>query len=264
MMYFQNSHEGGSPYSLCFECNLVQAITGVKRMIKSLLNAFSGMKTNITKQESVSDNLANLSTPGFRGSRVISQELGGASAIVETSSNQGASIVQTGNALDLAVIGDGYFKLTGENGADVYTRAGNFNIDGNGNMLHSSGAAVSPAIQIPQGNTDVQVARDGTVSSRNPNTGIMATAGQLGVVSFQNPQALKRVGGNLLTVSEDSGPPVPVGDGVDIRAGYLESSNVSIIDEIQSLIFARAGFDANANVAKASDEMLGSLLDIKK
>jgi len=90
----------------------------------------------------------------------------------------------------------------------------------------------------------------------------MATAGQLGVVSFQNPQALKRVGGNLLTVSEDSGPPVPVGDGVDIRAGYLESSNVSIIDEMQSLIFARAGFDANANVAKASDEMLGSLLDI--
>jgi flagellar basal-body rod protein FlgG len=174
-------------------------------------------------------------------------------------------LIPTGNPLDLAIDGDGFFQVTNPNGGSSFTRSGSFKQDGEGNIVDASGNALLPAINVPGNNTGIRVESNGQISShvgRQPEV-----AGQLQLANFQKPSGLTAAGGNLFNESASSGAPAVGNPGAvglgTVRSGFLEGSNVDITEEIVDQIVSKVAFKANINVIKANNEMLGSILDIK-
>ncbi|MBC8286091.1 MAG: flagellar hook-basal body complex protein [Nitrospinae bacterium] len=236
-------------------------------MLGPMFSALSGLSNASKRLQNSANNIANVNTAGFKKSDVNSVEnkSGGTRVNDISKSNTQGSLVPTGNPLDLAIDGDGFFQVTNPNGGTSFTRSGSFKQDGAGNIVDASGNALVPAINIPGNNTGISVGANGQVSAQVG--GHPEAVGQITLARFQNPSGLTAAGGNLYNESAGSGAPVVGNPGAGglgtVRSGFLEGSNVDITEEIVDQIVSKVAFKANVNVIKANDEMLGSILDIK-
>jgi flagellar basal-body rod protein FlgG len=255
-------------------------------MLRALYTAASGMQAQQTNLDTIANNLANSSTAGFRSSRMQFQDLiyqnvimPGAAASQQTTVAAGLQIglgtrsassevlqlqgdlSATGNQLDLAIEGQGFFQVLLPTGETAYTRAGSFHADSQGNVVTADGNPIQPALTIPQGATSITVAPDGTVSVTLAGQTAAQQVGSLQLALFPNAGGLNRVGKNLFLVTTASGDAVvgtPGGtDGLgQIEQGYLEQSNVSVVDEFISMIVAQRSYEASSRVVQAADQML--------
>jgi flagellar basal-body rod protein FlgG len=177
----------------------------------------------------------------------------------EIISTQG-SFSETGNPLDVAIQGRGFFQVLQPNGQLAYTRDGEFQLDKNGNMVTASGNPLQPQITIPADAQSITIAGDGTVSYTQPNQTTAQVAGQIQLANFQNPAGLSTIGGNLYTPTEASGDPTlgnPGGaEGLGaLQQGYTEQSNVSVVQEFVNLIVSQRAYESNSKVVTAANEM---------
>lgn len=236
-------------------------------MLGPMFSALSGLSNASKRLQNSANNIANVNTAGFKKSDVNSVEnkTGGTRVNDISKSNTQGSLIPTGNPLDLAIDGDGFFQVTNPNGGTSFTRSGSFKQDGAGNIVDASGNALLPAVNIPGNNTGISVDTNGQISALVG--GQPQAAGQITLARFQNPSGLTAAGGNLFNESAGSGAPVVGNPGAGglgtVRSGFLEGSNVDITEEIVDQIVSKVAFKANVNVIKANDEMLGSILDIK-
>ena len=236
-------------------------------MLGPIFNAFTGLSNASKRLQNSANNVANVNTAGFKKSDVNSVETksGGTRVNDISKVNTQGSLIPTGNPLDLAIDGNGFFQVANPNGGVSFTRSGSFKQNAGGNIVDASGNALVPAINIPGNNTGISVDSSGQVSARVD--GQSQVAGQITLASFQNPSGLSAAGGNLFDQSASSGAPQvgnPGGGALGtVRSGFLEGSNVDITEEIVDQIASKAAFKANVNVIKTNDEMLGTILDIK-
>jgi flagellar basal-body rod protein FlgG len=247
--------------------------------------ARTGLEAQDTRMRVIAQNLANIGTTGFKRDRANFQTLAYDDARVagQRSSNQTAyaiglnlgtgvavqgttridtqgTLATTGNNLDLALDGDGFFQVEMPGGQTAYTRAGNFTLSADGQLVTAQGYTVTPAIQVPAGATSVTIGPDGTVSAIVEGDAAPAELGQLTIASFVNPAGLQATGDNLLletaaSGAADVGAPGENGRG-QIRQGMLEASNVNVVEELVEMIEAQRAYEINSKMISAVDEML--------
>ncbi len=257
-------------------------------MMNSLWIAKTGMSAQQTELDVISHNLANVSTTGFKRnsaqfSDLIYQNLRqvGANAdeqnqlptglhlglgvrTVATSRNftQG-TLQQTQNSLDVAINGNGFFQVTMPDGTQAYTRAGSFQLDGAGRLVTPSGLPVANGITVPLGSTSLTIDSSGTVSAVLPGGGAPAVLGTLALVNFVNPAGLEPVGDNLYKESVASGTPqggTPGTNGLGtIKQGFLENSNVNVVEELVNMIQTQRAYEMNSKAIQTADQMLAKL-----
>tara|TARA_B100000686_G_scaffold57396_1_gene61629 strand:- start:121 stop:834 length:714 start_codon:yes stop_codon:yes gene_type:complete len=237
-------------------------------MLGPISNAFSGLTNASKRLQNSANNLSNVLTSGFKKGQVntVDSKAGGTGINSISKVNTQGGFLPTNNRLDLAIQGNGFFQVANSNGSTSFTRSGSFSLDGAGHMVDSSGNPLVPTISVPFDNNGISVSYEGRVSAQTPE-GTVA-AGQIQLVSFTNPSGLSAAGGNLFNESAASGPPAIGFPGLDgngtVLSGFLEGSNVDIKEEMVDQIVTRATFKANFKVIEANNEMLGSLIDIKK
>ncbi len=254
-------------------------------MIRALYSAASGMTAQQMNVDNIANNLANASTVGFKARRAQFQDLlyqnfvqpgaaAGAQTVVpsglqiglgtRTASNE-ISFAQgdfsaTNNPLDMVIQGRGFFQVRRADGSLAYTRAGQFQLNKDGQVVTSNGDTLEPAITIPAQAQAVTVATDGTVSYTQPGQTASQQAGQIQLANFANPAGLNSLGQNLFTPTDASGDPTvglpggQEGSGTLLQ-GYIEGSNVSVVQEFVNLIVSQRAYEANSKVVKAADEM---------
>jgi flagellar basal-body rod protein FlgG len=243
------------------------------------------MQAQQTNLDTIANNLANSSTSGFRSSRMQFQDLiyqniimPGAAASQQTTVEAGLQVglgtrasasevlqlqgdlTATGNQLDIAIEGNGFFQVLLPSGETAYTRAGSFHTDAQGNVVTADGNPLQPAITIPQSATTVTIAADGTVSVTVPGQTAAQQVGSIQLALFPNPGGLSSSGGSLFLATTASGDAVvgtPGGsDGLgQVEQGYLEQSNVSVVDEFINMIVAQRSYEASSRVVQAADQM---------
>jgi flagellar basal-body rod protein FlgG len=242
--------------------------------------------------DNVAHNLANVNTTGFKKSRVefedlvyqqikapgtptqeaeapIGLEAGLGSRAVATARNfTSGNLRSTGGSLDLAIEGQGFFQLTLAGGETGYTRAGTFHLSGQGQIVTADGYPLQPAITIPANATSVMVSKDGVVSVGVPGQGAPQQVGTLEITLFQNPAGLQAKGGNAFTATTASGDPtsgVPGTDGLgSLAQGFVEDSNVSVVEEMVNMILGQRAYEANSRVIRAADEMLQQVNNLSR
>lgn len=254
-------------------------------MIGALQTAATGMTAQQDNLDTIANNLANASTAGFRERRLEFQDLiyqniiaPGSAATQQTTNAAGLQIglgtrgasseilttqgqpEQTGNPLDLAIEGHGFFQIQQTNGTLAYTRAGNFHLDNQGNLVTADGDQLQPNIAIPSGALSVTIGSDGTVSVQMAGQQQSQVVGQITLAEFPNPGGLESIGDNLLIPTTASGQPVignPGGsEGLGtIQQGMLEQSNVSVVQEFIAMIMAQRSYEANSKVVTTADQM---------
>ncbi len=245
----------------------------------------TGLDAQQVQLQVIANNLANVKTAGFKRDRAVFEDLlyqvvkqPGANSSTNTTlptglmlgtgvkvnatekiHNQG-NILQTGNVLDMAVLGNGFFQVTRPDGSISYTRDGQFKIDPNGIIVNSNGDPLTPAITIPANTTSVTIGRDGTVSALVAGTTTPTNVGQIQLADFVNPAGLQAIGSNLFNETVASGAAQAANPGQnglgDVSQGSLESSNVSIVEELVSMIEAQRAFEVNSKAIGSMDEML--------
>lgn len=254
--------------------------------MRSMNIAATGMAAQALNVDVISNNIANMSTTGFKRQRAEFQDLiyenlerPGASTSdsgnvdptgvqvgygVKTGSvyrvaKQG-SLTQTSNPYDLAINGRGYFQVQMPDGSTAYTRAGNFSSSPSGTIVTEDGYTVIPQIQIPENATDFSISKDGTVTATISGQTEAQTLGQITIATFINPAGLESVGDNLMKETAASGPATvgnPNSEGFgNLNQNYVEASNVDPVYEISSLIVAQRAYEMNSKVITASDEMM--------
>jgi flagellar basal-body rod protein FlgG len=263
-------------------------------MFRSLYTAASGMMAQQLNLDNVANNLANASTAGFRRRRLQFQDLlyqnivmPGAAATQQTTFASGLQIglgsrtaasemiqtqgdfTSTGNPLDLAIKGQGFFQVTLTTGETAYTRGGTFHLDAQGNIVTAEGDAVEPSITIPADATSVTVGSDGTVSVTQPGQQAAQQVGSLQLALFPNPGGLNSIGKNLFLQTTASGDPIigtPGGsEGLgEIQQGWLEESNVNVVEEFIQMIMAQRSYEANSRVVSAADQMFQQLNNLAR
>ncbi|MDP9025339.1 MAG: flagellar basal-body rod protein FlgG [Candidatus Eremiobacteraeota bacterium] len=260
-------------------------------MMRALYTAASGMIAQQYNMDTISNNIANVNTTGFKQNQARFQDLVyqqlrapgtpvGASVVpvgqdvglgVKVGSSEKVftqgSLTQTSNPLDVAVEGDGFFQITQPDGTTAYTRDGSFKEDANGSIVTANGYFVQPQITIPQNATSVSIGQDGTVSAQVPGSNQPQTLGQIQLARFVNPAGLSPIGGgNLYTQTAASGPPIVSTPGLNgagnLQGGYLESSNVQVVNEIVNMIVAQRAYEANSKAIGASDQMLATAVQL--
>jgi flagellar basal-body rod protein FlgG len=254
-------------------------------MIRALFSAASGMVAQQMNVDNIAHNLANANTVGFKTRRAQFQDLmyqtvvqpgaaAGQQTVVPTGLQLGlgtraasneiiftqGDFSQTSNPLDLVIQGRGFFQVRKPTGELAYTRAGAFHLDRDGNVVTSDGNALEPQITIPAAAQQITIAQDGTVSYTQPGQTAAQQAGQIQLANFQNPAGLNSLGGSLYAPTDASGEPtvgIPGGqEGLGtVMQGYVEQSNVSVVDEFINLIVAQRGYEANSKVVQAADQM---------
>jgi flagellar basal-body rod protein FlgG len=253
--------------------------------MRALFTAATGMKAQQSQIDTIANNISNVGTTGFKRSRTEFQDLfyetvraPGASStdgsVLPTGVQVGHGVqlaaintiysagdrVNTGNPLDLAIEGTGFFQILRPTGETVYTRDGTFKLDANGNIVTSLGYQLIPNIAVPPDTVSVTVLPDGTVNAMQAGQTQPTNLGQIQLARFANPSGLRSSGYNLLEASQASGQPLTgtaqqSGFG-NISAGFLEGSNVQIADELVQMILAQRAFEVSSRVIKAGDEML--------
>ncbi|KXS45307.1 MULTISPECIES: flagellar basal-body rod protein FlgG [unclassified Candidatus Frackibacter] len=261
-------------------------------MIRSLWTAATGMKAQQLNIDTISNNLANVNTSGFKKSRVNFQDLMYQSLrAAGTPNNQGSqvptgievghgvrpaatqklfsqgSFKKTGNPLDVAIEGDGFFQVIRPDGRIAYTRDGSLKRDNNGRIVTSDGYPIQPEITIPEDSVKVTVTAEGNVLAKQAN-GQLEELGQIELARFSNAAGLKSIGRNLFVQTPASGEPiagVPAEDGFGTLAqGYLEMSNVKVVEEMVNMIAAQRAYEINSKAIKASDQMLQQANNLKR
>jgi flagellar basal-body rod protein FlgG len=261
--------------------------------MRALNTAATGMQAQQLNVEVISNNLANMNTTGFKRQRAEFQDLlyqnvqamgmdsSDAGTIVPTGVQVGlgvqaasiyriteqGSLNNTGNPFDLAISGRGYFRINMPDGSDAYTRAGNFAISPEGQIVTADGYTVAPGIAIPQDAREVAINAQGQVQALIDGQTEPQTVGQLELVTFFNEAGLEATGDNLYLESAASGAanvgtPDSPGFGA-IRQGFVESANVNAVSEITALIQAQRAYEMNARVITASDEMLAASSNLR-
>lgn len=262
-------------------------------MMRSLWTAASGMQAQNLNIDVIANNLANVNTNGFKKSRADFQDL-----LYETlrppgtASSEGTEIpsgIQVGHGtrpaatqklfiqgdfqhtqtpLDLAIEGDGFFQVMQPNGSMAYTRAGSFKLDGDGRIVTSDGFLLEPEISIPGDTVSITIGTDGTVSVLQPGSAQAVNIGAIELTRFTNPGGLMNIGRNLFLPSAASGTGsvgVPGEDGFGTLAqGFVEMSNVSVVDEMVNMIMAQRAYEINSKAIQAADEMLQMANNVKR
>ena len=221
-------------------------------MLGSIFKAFSGLTSASKRFQNSANNLSNLQTSGFKKGQINSVDSKAGGTVVNSISkvNTKGGFLPTNNPLDLAIQGNGFFQVANSNGGTSFTRSGSFNLDGNGQMVNSSGYPLVPAINIPLDNSGISVSYEGQVSAKTPDGPV--AAGQIELASFTNPSGLSAAGGNLFNESATSGAPdigIPgAGGNGTVLSGFLEGSNVDITEEMVDQIVTKATFKTNIKV----------------
>ena len=261
--------------------------------MSALRTAASGMAAQQLNVEVISNNIANMNTVGFKRQRAEFQDLlyqnvermGGSSSaqgtVVPTGIQIGAGVkagsvyritqqgapTQTGNRLDLAIDGKGYFQITLPSGETAYTRAGNFSVNGEGQVVTDDGYALEPAISIPQDAIDVYISKAGEVQVIQSGQTEPTVVGQIEIATFFNEAGLEAIGDNLLLETSASGPATPGAPGEpgfgQLLQGYTEASNVDAVSEISALIIAQRAYEMNSKVISTADEMMSVSAQVK-
>jgi flagellar basal-body rod protein FlgG len=261
-------------------------------MIKGLYTAATGMTAQQSNIDVISNNIANVNTTGFKQDRAEFQDLmyqsmnyaaGATSA--DTSNPTGidvglgvklagvqknfqqGSIKETGNPLDVAISGKGFFKITTPNGDTAYTRNGEFKLNSEGSIVNGQGYKLDPEIVIGSEFTNLSIGEDGRVSAKD-GAGVDQDLGQITIVDFVNPAGLSPQGGNLYLATEISGDPVEGTAGLEglgrLTQGMLEASNVQLVKEMVNLITAQRAYEANSKSISTTDTMLQTVNQLKK
>jgi flagellar basal-body rod protein FlgG len=262
-------------------------------MIRSLFIAATGMGAQQMSIDVIANNLANVNTAGYKRSRADFQEL-----IYQdikapgTSSAEGALIpsgielglgvkpvavqkiflqgdfVQTGNNLDMVIEGDGFFQITKPDGEVAYTRSGAFKMDNEGRIVTSDGYLLEPSITIPANTNSITIGSDGKVTVIQAGNKAPVEIGQIDIARFINPGGLKAIGKSLFEPTASSGeasPGKPGSEGLGtINQGFIEMSNVNIVEEMVSMIVSQRAYEINSKAVQASDEMLQIANNLKR
>ncbi len=228
----------------------------------------SGLRVNANRMRVAANNISNVNTPGYKAGSGVTQSVGpgfgAATTSIKTDTSQGFPVF-TGNALDLAIQGEGYFRVTTPDGRTGYTRNSVLGRDNQGRLTDSAGNILAPEISVPSNASSVTIGRDGSVKAVVNGSGTVL--GKIELARFNNPAGLTGAGGGIFFESSASGQAVTGSPGTgglgSLMPGSVESSNVDLTREIVDMIIAKRGYSANARAIKASDEMLGTLLNIK-
>lgn len=252
----------------------------------SLWIAKTGLDAQQTNMSVISHNLANVNTTGYKKERALFEDLlyqnvrqvgaqatqnnmlpsglqlgTGVHTVATEKIHTEGNILQTGNSLDVAINGRGFFQILMPNGDIAYSRDGSFKLDANGQIVTNGGYPLEPGMTVPQGAQSITVGTDGTVSVLEPGNPIPNVIGNLQLADFVNPTGLEPVGENLYRESASSGAPiiaVPSEDGVGkVVQGALETSNVNVVEELVTMIETQRAYEMNSKAIQTTDEMLG-------
>lgn len=261
-------------------------------MIKSLNTAATGMAAQQTNMDVIANNLANVSTNGFKKSRAEFEDLvyqtqkepGTATGMNSFSPNgvqvglgvrtaavqkdfSGGNAQVTKNPLDVQIEGSGFFQVLTPDGQIAYTRDGAFQKDPNGRMVDKNGNLLQPEITIPPNISGIEIAPSGEVRTIAGLNDQPQTIGQIDLVNFVNPAGLKALGKNLFAQTPSSGQAIGARPGLNgtgyLAQGQLEASNVNIVDEMVNMITAQRAYETNSKVIQASDQMLQSINNLR-
>ena len=262
-------------------------------MIRALYTAATGMEAQQTNIEVIANNLANANTTGFKRSRADFQELlyqtisqpgaassdstkvptgiqiglGSRTASVDKLFTEG-DLQQTGNQFDVAIEGNGFFQVTYLNGVTAYTRAGNLKLDADGNLVTSDGFPIEPTITIPSNAVSVTIGADGKVSAQQAGQSSATDVGTLELAYFANPSGLQSIGKSLMLPTDASGQaqtgtPGQSGLGT-LEQGYVELSNVNVVEEMVGMITAQRAYEINSKVIQSADQMMQTANNVKQ
>ena len=260
-------------------------------MNRSLYIAATGMNAQQAQMDVISNNLANVSTTGFKGSRAVFQDLvyqtlrqPGANSTQETELPSGAQVgtgvqqvaterlytqgnlQQTGNSKDVAINGNGFFQVQMPDGTTAYTRDGSFQTNAQGQLVTASGYPVVPAITIPNNATSMTIGTDGTVTITQAGSSTNQTIGTIQLATFINPAGLESKGENLMAETASSGAPNVATPGVNgagkLQQGYVEASNVNVVQELVNMIETQRAYEINSKAVQTSDQMLQNLAQL--
>ncbi len=254
-------------------------------MFRALYTAATGMIAQQTNLDNIANNLANASTSGFQRRRVQFSDLiyqnevtPGAAATQQTTVAAGLQIglgtrpgateivqtpgefASTGNPLDVAIQGKGFFQIRLPNGETGYTRSGSFHLDQQGNLVMANGDPLDPAITIPPDATSITIGNDGIVSVTQPGQTQAQQVGSIQLAGFVNPGGLNAIGNNIYLATTASGDPIvgtPGGaEGLgSLQQGMIEQANVNVVEEFIQMITAQRSYESNTRVVRAADEM---------
>ncbi|MCL5980671.1 MULTISPECIES: flagellar basal-body rod protein FlgG [Acidithiobacillus] len=254
-------------------------------MMRSLFVAATGLEAEQTKMDVIANNLANVNTTGFKQSRAVFQDLlyqnlrqPGAQSSQTTQYPSGlqlgtgvrpvaterlmtqGNLTQTGNSLDVAINGQGFFQIMQPDGTIAYSRDGTFQLNNQGQVVTSNGYLLQPPITIPPNAQSITIGSDGTVSVVLPNQAQPQQVGTIQLANFINPTGLQSIGDNLYLQTGSSGAPQtgqPTLNGLGaVQQGYLESSNVNVVSELVDMISTQRAYEINSKAVSASDSML--------
>ena len=257
-------------------------------MIRSLWIAKTGLDAQQTQLDAISHNLANVATNGYKRSHAVFEDLlsqnlrqAGGQSSQQTALPTGlqlgtgvrpvatgriftqGNLQQTGNQLDLAINGNGFFPIQMPDGTQAYTRDGSFKIDAQGQVVTSNGNPMSPPITIPANTLSVTIGQDGVVSAQVSGQTAPVQLGQIQVASFVNPAGLEPRGQNLFTETAASGTPTLGTPGLNgagmLNQGYVETSNVNVVEELVAMIQTQRAYEINSKAVQTSDQMLARL-----
>jgi flagellar basal-body rod protein FlgG len=257
-------------------------------MIRALYTAASGMSAQQANLDTVANNLANSATAGFRSRRMQFQDMiyqnlivpGSASSTSTTSAglqiglgtkSTASEVImtqgdfnQTGNTLDLAIQGAGFFQVQLPNGTLGYTRDGNFSMNNAGTVVDANGDQLLPALTIPANATSVTISQYGVVTATLPGQTVSSQLGTIQLATFPNPGGLNSLGGNLLQPTSSSGNAITDTPGGSsgmgtLQQGYLENSNVDVVAEFVNMILAQRAYESNSKVVHVADDMYSQI-----
>jgi flagellar basal-body rod protein FlgG len=257
-------------------------------MIRSLWISKTGMEAQQTKLDQISNNLANVSTNGYKRASVVFEDLmyqnlrqAGAASSEQTSLPTGlqvglgvrpvatsrsftqGNLQQSSNPMDLAIRGNGFFQIQLPDGTTGYTRDGSFQVDAQGQLVTNNGYAVQPGITIPANAQSVSVGADGTISVTLPGQAQAQSVGQIQIASFVNPAGLEPKGMNVYAETAASGGAnagAPGANGLgSLQQGFVETSNVNVVEELVSMIQTQRAYELNSKAIQTSDQMLQRL-----
>jgi flagellar basal-body rod protein FlgG len=262
-------------------------------MIRSLYTAATGMNAQQQNIDNISNNMSNVNTTAFKKSTIQFQDLmyqtikeagsyttsetkrpveltigvGVKSVATQKSFRQG-NVNNTGNPLDMAIHGDGFFKVVRGDGEMAYTRDGAFKMDDSGQLVTSNGYYLDPGITIPSDTESINITSDGIILAKLHGEVEAQQLGQVELARFINPAGLKSVGGNLYEQTESSGEALlgnpATGSFGSVEQGYLEGSNVELVDEMVKMIVAQRAYELNSKVVKTSETMLETATNLKR
>ena len=260
-------------------------------MIRSLWIAKTGLEAQQTNMDVISNNLANVSTNGFKRQRAVFEDLiyqtlrqpgaqsseqttipsglqfgtGARPVATERIHSQGA-LQQTNNSKDVAIQGQGFFQVTMPDGTTAYTRDGSFQVDQNGQLVTSSGYQIQPAITIPQDAQTLTIGKDGIVSVTVAGQTGTQQIGQLTLTTFINDSGLESLGENLYRETQASGAPNESTPGMNgagtLQQSYVETSNVNVAEELVNMIQTQRAYEINSKAVSTSDQMLQRLTQL--